>query len=101
MRLRGLILLVAIYVTLDLANPFMPGAFEFDADRSVEATRRQPADPGMRPALPETEAPATSTSPRQVRPERPVGPPPAVAWLSDLRARHGGPADPPSPSDDH
>jgi hypothetical protein len=32
-----LTLLVAIYVSLDVANPLMPGALSFGADESVEA----------------------------------------------------------------
>lgn len=33
---RVLVLLVLVYVSLDFANPLMPGAVSFDADDSVE-----------------------------------------------------------------
>lgn len=35
--LRRLIFLLALYVTLDVANPAMPGALSFSVDDSVEA----------------------------------------------------------------
>jgi hypothetical protein len=34
---RGLLWLVLIYVTLDLASPWIPGAFVFDAAQSIES----------------------------------------------------------------
>ena len=40
---RLLVLLVGFYVALDLSNPFMPGAFCFDAASSVEGAQRTTA----------------------------------------------------------
>jgi hypothetical protein len=38
--MRGwLVVLVAFYLALDLANPLMPGALNFDADDTVDAVR--------------------------------------------------------------
>jgi hypothetical protein len=36
MPTRPLVLAIALYVALDLTNPFMPGAFHFDPEESVE-----------------------------------------------------------------
>jgi hypothetical protein len=33
---RYLVLLIGLYVSMDLANPWMPGAFVFDPDGSVD-----------------------------------------------------------------
>ena len=41
MRARHLIFLLGLYVSLDLANPFMPGAFNFNPDDSVDGVRLQ------------------------------------------------------------
>lgn len=102
MDVRRLILLVSLYVTLDLANPFMPGAFQFDVDSSVEATRRQPPSPVMRLAAPDAPPAALDRASPSARVQQPIGPRPTVgAWLGDLRARHPAPAEPPAPSDDH
>jgi len=39
MKLRPVLLLILLYVTLDLSVPAMPGAFVFDTSDSVESTR--------------------------------------------------------------
>ena len=35
--MRTLVLLLALYVTFDFGSPFLPGAFAFDPDESVDA----------------------------------------------------------------
>ena len=63
MRARHLIFLLGLYVSLDLANPFMPGAFNFNPDDSVDGVRLQyevfrsrlaviPTPPSIRDAAP-------------------------------------------------
>ncbi|HSE03649.1 MAG TPA: hypothetical protein VLK35_05770, partial [Methylomirabilota bacterium] len=61
---RRLILVIAVYVGLDLTNPFMPGAFIFDPEQSVEGVQGErgraqqrvvlalPATPPVPPAAP-------------------------------------------------
>jgi hypothetical protein len=94
-----------IYVGLDLANPFIPGAFAFNPDECVEAvhchgSRAPAAIPSAndsKPAL--TQASALRLARRTVR----------EAGLRDQRSEpsqplviaHGGPPPPPSPSEDH
>jgi hypothetical protein len=36
---RTCMLALLLYLTLDLCNPFMPGAFDFSADESTEVTQ--------------------------------------------------------------
>lgn len=38
--MRTLALVLALYVTVDLGSPFLPGMFAFDPDESVEALPR-------------------------------------------------------------
>jgi hypothetical protein len=99
MPARPLILAIALYVGLDLANPFMPGAFHFDPEESVEGISTERS---WRTAV----AVAAPIVPRIER-EKPL---PASAHLRDPRARHRaaapGPAhvrdpEPPPLSEDH
>lgn len=41
MRTSWLVLLVAVYLSLDVANPLMPGALTFGADESVEVRQAE------------------------------------------------------------
>jgi hypothetical protein len=58
---RGLTLLLLVYVTLDFADPSMPGALNFDLNQSVDATYSAPRTvlPTMKafpsPALPQAQ----------------------------------------------
>jgi hypothetical protein len=36
--MRAAVLFLAFYIVFDIANPFVPGAFNFDPDTSIEAT---------------------------------------------------------------
>ena len=94
MTARSLTLLFLLYVSLDLSNPFMPGAFNFDPDESVDGVARHrenvtqrlvnvstPVVPTPRPAdvfrLPSTAV---------ARPER--APCAVNDWLVDVRRAH-------------
>lgn len=76
--MRCAVLLVAVYLTVDVATPLLPGAFRFDPRESVDATGRA----GL-PAV--TPAPATRAERVLVEPEGGLRPPslrsvgPAVA----------------------
>ena len=82
-------LLVAVYLCVDFSNPFIPGAFVFDADQSIVAVNT-----GQHP-LAERDGHALLPSllgagqPHQVAPTRPAVPrvvaPAAVPWLVALR----------------
>ena len=40
MKARRLTLLILFYVSLDLSSPFVPGAFNFNADESIDGVQR-------------------------------------------------------------
>jgi hypothetical protein len=101
MRARRLILLLGLYVSLDLTNPFMPGAFTFNPDDSVdgvclhyEVFRSRlaaiPAPPSIRDAAMK----------RPVVTPQPADPPAVSEWFVDLRQRQSSSSEPP-PTEDH
>ncbi len=98
MRARRLILVIAIYVGLDLTNPFMPGAFTFDPEQSVEGVHgerggQQLVAPGT-PAAPRVQTDRTLAPPRRPAPA-------ARKWFAGLRPAHVPVSDPPPRSEDH
>jgi hypothetical protein len=99
MPARPLIVAIAIYVSLDLSNPFMPGAFIFDPEQSVEGLHGErgreqiiTVAPPVAPRVETDEAPARSA-------RRPA--PMARRWLAEPRPAHVPAGEPPPPSDDH
>jgi hypothetical protein len=99
MPTRPVVLAIALYAALDLTNPFMPGAFHFDPEESVEGIS---TERGWKAAI---------AFPAPVVPwvewEKP---PPASPHLRDPRVRYRsvepGPAhvrdpEPPPLSEDH
>ena len=91
-----------IYVTLDLSNPFVAGAFNFNPDECVEATQRdQRADAVADRAM------QTAQSARQQQAEtrriaaRAPTPTPRTDWRSPAPVAHVAAASPPSPTEDH
>jgi hypothetical protein len=99
MRPRALVLLIALYVSLDLCNPFMPGAFRFDAEESVEGAHAQR---GRLEAVGLGGLPAT----RIAAETREEPPPPAPARAARRRFEaprpfNGTPSEPPPPGEDH
>jgi hypothetical protein len=99
---RLLIVLVVGYVTLDFANPLMPGAVRFDqgAIHSVHADRpARPAPPGVAEARAEVPG-ATAVRP-EAAPLRPTPPVPARATPPVRRSPPSPPDSSPSMSEDH
>ena len=105
--MRRLPLLLLLYVTLDFANPLMPGAVSFEAgsievvqgDRTARAAR-----PAAIPANLATEFPIWGVVPMDVTLARPPSLPlrPSSRALRAVRRappQHFSPA--PSPSEDH
>jgi hypothetical protein len=99
MSTRPLVLAIALYVALDLTNPFMPGAFHFDPEESVEGISTERS----------WKAAVTLAAPVVPRVGR-EHPSPASPHRRDPRARHRsvepGPAhvrtpEPPPLSEDH
>jgi hypothetical protein len=96
MRARRLILMIAIYVGLDLANPFMPGAFIFDPEQSVEGVHgergRQQFAALATPTVPRVQTDGTP-------PRRPA--PVARKWFAEPRLAYEPVSDLPPLSEDH
>jgi hypothetical protein len=98
MSVRSLVLVVAVYVSLDVTNPFMPGVFTFDPEESVESLHAERGRPPL-VVLAAATAPrlkrdrVTSASPR----------PTAVGrkWLGEPRRAHSPASDPPPVPEDH
>jgi hypothetical protein len=104
---RHLPTLLLLYVTLDFANPLMPGAVRFEAgsievvqgDRTVRAARSAAA-PARLPIAP----PTWTGTPDDVTLARPVPAPPpvpAIALRAARRAPRAHVPAPASPSEDH
>ena len=95
---RPLILVIAIYVGLDLGNPFMPGAFIFDPAQSVEGAHGERGRHQL-VALTAEGTPRVETADTAAPPRRPA--PAARPWLAEPRPAHVPASDPPPTSDDH
>jgi hypothetical protein len=99
MRTRRLILVIAVYVGLDLANPFMPGAFLFDPAESVDGVHGERARPPLlAPGSPAT-APGLQADGLRPAPRRPARV--ARQWLAEPRPAHVQAVDPPPNAEDH
>jgi hypothetical protein len=98
-----LILLVAVYVSLDVANPMMPGALTFGIADSVESRQaerfRGHDDGALFPASPAPERLEPADRGRTLA----RGPSPAVArpWQADTPRRRPSTPAPAAPSEDH
>ena len=96
MQARRLILVIAIYVGLDLANPFMPGAFIFDPEQSVDGVHgergRQQFVAQAGPVVSRVQTEGTPVQ-RQA--------PMARKWFAEPRPAHVPVSDPPPLSEDH
>jgi hypothetical protein len=95
---RCLVLLVVLYVSLDFANPWIPGAFVFDSDESVDALvpRRD------LPVIPETGASrsAVKLEPRALEPEGALPARPLSGWLVERKRAHAPSPDLSPPAED-
>jgi hypothetical protein len=91
-----------VYVTLDLSNPFVAGAFNFNPDECVEAAQRE-----QHAGLVLDSATRTVPRVRQQPVERPrvvrraLVPDSRNDWRSPAPAAHAVAALPPSPTEDH
>jgi hypothetical protein len=98
MRARRLILMIAVYVSLDLTNPFMPGAFIFDPEQSVEGVH---GERGRVPlvVLATPAPPRVATEGSEPARRRPA--PTARKWFAEPPTAHVPASDPPPLADDH
>jgi hypothetical protein len=99
--------LMLLYLTADFADPGMPGAFNFDADQSVEVaylhkatTPYAPAPAGaLTAAVPIAVLGLRRRAPARHRALRVAARRAAASWPAMLRALAGFPADP-TPSEE-
>lgn len=100
---RAFALVLMLYILVDFATPFLPGAFAFDADDCVDgvsAPRDVTADvtPDLMPLpiahIPQVVEPVSVRAPRVVVTT-------ARGWMGKLRRAHLPPSDAPSASADH
>lgn len=104
MRYRRIALVIAVYVSLDLTNPFLGCAFNFNADQSMDGVSRQHerflyhTPTVVLPTRSGGEAAAGLTRSVPTRPflSRALG-----EWFVQLRQAHPPHSDPQSPAEDH
>ena len=102
MRCRRLALLIAFYVTLDLTNPFVGCAFNFNAEESMDGVSRQherllhQAAAAALPMPSGGEAARARSAPAQRPLSRALD-----EWFVQLRQAHAPHSDPQSPAEDH
>lgn len=102
MRGRCLIVLLSLYVTLDFANPFMPGAFNFDPGESVDGARLHHEVFRSRLAVAPTPSSIRDGALRRpVVAPPPAEPPAASDWSVSVRQRQSSCSSEPSPLEDH
>jgi hypothetical protein len=103
MRYRRIAFVIALYVTMDLTNPFVGSAFNFNAEESMDGVSRQherllhevvPVPLSM-PSGGDTAGVARPVAVRPF-PFRALG-----EWFVQLRQAHAPHSDPKSPSEDH
>jgi hypothetical protein len=100
---RTCMLALLVYLTLDLCNPFVGGAFRFNADESTEVTQLK-RDGTRMPAASTAAVPVVPVPDRQ--PVRPQWARPIVRvgianlWLAGLRHDIDSKQDSPPPSED-
>jgi hypothetical protein len=105
MRSRLTIFTFVLYVTLDLSNPFHPGAFNFNPEECVEVAHRQQQQHASIDAVSEAQRlrQRADTTERVVL--RAPAPVPRADWRVPVPVAHAAPAgsssSPSSPTEDH
>lgn len=103
MRYRRFALLTAFYLILDLTNPFMGCAFNFNAEESIDGVSRQ--HERLRQQTRSVEVPVRPlVEPLRLAHAALTGIPearPVAEWQADLRQGHAPGSDLPSPTEDH
>jgi hypothetical protein len=86
-----LVLALTLYLTLDLSNPFMPGAFVFAPGESVEISLGDPRPLKPEPAaarVPNRSSHALATTPGAPGRAIPLEVTVLAEWMADLRRAH-------------
>jgi hypothetical protein len=93
-RSRRLTLLFALYVALDLSSPFVPGAFNFNPDESIDGVSRHRESTGRPDLTASTPPPAPrpdaveGTEASRPRPGLGARPRAVTGWLIAVRRAH-------------
>jgi hypothetical protein len=93
-----------LYVAIDLSNPFVPGAFNFNPDECVEGLHRTSSSFQRTDALAsQARVPVVRLELPPPSPSRPLvgGRHVVLAWLADSREDMRASGDPPPPTEDH
>lgn len=103
MRYRRIALMVALYVTVDLTNPFIGCAFNFNAETSVDALSLAPERllPQGTPAVLPTPSDGSRGGTPRLAAARPFMTRLLDGWLAQMRQGHAPHSDPQSPTEDH
>jgi hypothetical protein len=103
MRYRRLALLTAFYLILDLTNPFMGSAFNFNAEQSMDGVSRQHERLHHQARSVDVPVPPAGEITRLAQPALTWRPEvcPVAEWQADLRQGHAPGSDPSSPTEDH
>ncbi len=102
---RRLLLAFLLYLTLDLTNPFVAGAFNFNPDECVDALHHRASSSAERTdasALP-ARGPVVRLALPSPSPARPLagGRHTILEWLVDSREDTRASGDPPPSAEDH
>ena len=103
MRYRRLTLLIALYVTLDLTNPFVGCVFNFNTEESMDGVSQQHERLLRQTAAVVLPTPSGGEGAGPTRPtlSQPLRSRALGEWLVQLRQAHAPHSDPPSPTEDH
>jgi hypothetical protein len=103
MRCRRLTLLIALFVTLDLTNPFIGCAFNFNAEESMDGISRQHERHVRQAAVMVLPTPSGGDSSGLTRSEGLRAPRSRALseWFGQLRQAHAPHSEPQSATEDH
>jgi hypothetical protein len=102
MRCRRLTLLIALFVTLDLTNPFIGRAFSFNAEESMDGISRQHERHVRQAAVGVLPTPSGGDSPGLTRSELRAPLSRSLSeWFGQLRQAHAPRSEPQSATEDH
>ena len=91
---------LVLYLFLDFAEPFMPGAWNFDLEQSVDGAIRGHLGASLPAPMPWPQQPPRQTPVTSVKREPRAGPPVTV-WIALVRQAHSPSVDPAPLVEDH
>ena len=103
MRYRRIAFMVALYVTVDLTNPFIGCAFNFNPEESIDGLSRSHERllPQETPAVLPTPSGRDHARIARLAPTWPFTARLRGGWLAQMRQAHAPNSDPQSSTEDH